>query len=138
SSYYWLCNALDLYCPVQWEYDRLNLQYIVVSKRKIVKLIENNIVRVMVVLDPLKVTITNFPNERMTELAVLNFPVEESRGSHPIQFDSVMYIEKSDISENLTKDFKRLTPNQPCGLKHVALVITTQDIIRVSLFFFET
>ena len=39
SSYYWLCNALDLYCPVQWEYGRLNLQYAVVSKRKIQKLI---------------------------------------------------------------------------------------------------
>jgi glutaminyl-tRNA synthetase len=45
SSYYWLCNALDVYCPVQWEYGRLNLHYTVVSKRKIAKLIENNIVR---------------------------------------------------------------------------------------------
>ncbi|CAF3801039.1 unnamed protein product [Rotaria sp. Silwood1] len=193
SSYYWLCNALDLYCPVQWEYGRLNLQYTVVSKRKIVKLIENNVVRdwddprlytltalrrrgfppeainlfcarigvtmsqtilhpdmldacvrevlnlnaprVMVVLEPLKVTITNFPYEKMTELTVLNYPGEESRGSHTIKFDSVIYIEKSDFSENPTKDFKRLTPNQPCGLKHIALVITIQDIIRVSLFF---
>ncbi len=45
SSYYWLCNALDVYCPVQWEYGRLNLQYAVVSKRKIAKLIETNVVR---------------------------------------------------------------------------------------------
>ncbi len=45
SSYYWLCNALDVYCPVQWEYGRLNLQYTVVSKRKIAKLIETNVVR---------------------------------------------------------------------------------------------
>ncbi len=45
SSYYWLCNSLDVYCPVQWEYGRLNLQYTVVSKRKIAKLIENNVVR---------------------------------------------------------------------------------------------
>ena len=44
SSYYWLCNALDLYCPVQWEYGRLNLQYTVVSKRKIQKLIGGGIV----------------------------------------------------------------------------------------------
>ena len=44
SSYYWLCNALDLYCPVQWEYGRLNLQYTVVSKRKIQKLISGGIV----------------------------------------------------------------------------------------------
>ncbi|VVC36997.1 Hypothetical protein CINCED_3A023917 [Cinara cedri] len=45
STYYWLCNSLDLYCPVQWEYGRLNMNYTVVSKRKIVKLIENKIVR---------------------------------------------------------------------------------------------
>ncbi|KAI1712885.1 tRNA synthetases class I (E and q), catalytic domain-containing protein [Ditylenchus destructor] len=40
SSYYWLCNALDIYCPVQWEYARLKMGYTVVSKRKILKLIE--------------------------------------------------------------------------------------------------
>ncbi|KAI0983139.1 hypothetical protein GJ496_010035, partial [Pomphorhynchus laevis] len=45
SSYYWLNNALDLYCPVQWEFGRLNLYYTVVSKRKIAKLIEHQIVR---------------------------------------------------------------------------------------------
>ena len=45
SSYYWLCNVLDLYCPVQWEYGRLNLNYAVVSKRKIAKLINEGFVR---------------------------------------------------------------------------------------------
>ena len=45
SSYYWLCNALNIYCPVQWEYGRLSLQYTVVSKRKIQKLITNDIVK---------------------------------------------------------------------------------------------
>ncbi|ELU08311.1 hypothetical protein CAPTEDRAFT_221989 [Capitella teleta] len=45
SSYYWLCNVLDLYCPVQWEYGRLALNYTVVSKRKIGKLISEKIVR---------------------------------------------------------------------------------------------
>lgn len=44
SSYYWLCNAVDTYCPVQWEYARLNVSYTVVSKRKIAKLIESGIV----------------------------------------------------------------------------------------------
>ena len=44
SSYYWLCNALDIYCPVQWEYGRLNVHYTVVSKRKIAKLISEAIV----------------------------------------------------------------------------------------------
>jgi len=45
SSYYWLCNAVDIYCPVQWEYGRLNVHYTVVSKRKIAKLIETGVVQ---------------------------------------------------------------------------------------------
>jgi glutaminyl-tRNA synthetase len=45
SSYYWLCNALKIYCPVQWEYSRLNVYYSVISKRKILKLIQNRVVR---------------------------------------------------------------------------------------------
>ena len=44
-SYYWLCNALDVYCPVQWEFSRLNIFYTVVSKRKIQTLINAGIVR---------------------------------------------------------------------------------------------
>ncbi|XP_011307954.1 probable glutamine--tRNA ligase isoform X2 [Fopius arisanus] len=44
SSYYWLCNVLEVYCPVQWEYGRLNVSYTVVSKRKIAKLITEGIV----------------------------------------------------------------------------------------------
>ena len=43
SSYYWLCNAVDTYCPVQWEYGRLNVHYAVVSKRKIAKLIDTGV-----------------------------------------------------------------------------------------------
>lgn len=45
SSYYWLCNAVETYCPVQWEYGRLNMNYTVVSKRKIAKLINEGHVR---------------------------------------------------------------------------------------------
>ena len=41
---YWLCNAVDVYCPVQWEYSRLNVSYAVVSKRKIAKLIDGGFV----------------------------------------------------------------------------------------------
>jgi hypothetical protein len=67
--------------------------------------------RVMVVLEPLKVTITNFPYESMTELSVLNFPGEESRGSHTIKFDSVIYIEKSDFSEVRLMDIKSTINN---------------------------
>ncbi|RKP16618.1 hypothetical protein ROZALSC1DRAFT_31474, partial [Rozella allomycis CSF55] len=44
ENYYWLCDALEIYKPVQWEFGRLNITNTVLSKRKIVKLIENKIV----------------------------------------------------------------------------------------------
>ncbi|CAD5228485.1 unnamed protein product [Bursaphelenchus xylophilus] len=44
SSYYWLCNALDIYCPVQTEFSRLNFGYTVVSKRKLLQLVDNGVV----------------------------------------------------------------------------------------------
>lgn len=55
--------------------------------------------RVMVVLEPLKVTITNFPSNQPMTLTVPRFPNDESRGSHTVKFDSVIYIEKSDFCE---------------------------------------
>ena len=42
SSYYWLCNAVEAYCAIQWEYGRLSVDYAVVSKLKIGKLISSN------------------------------------------------------------------------------------------------
>lgn len=186
SSYYWLCNALDIYCPVQWEYGRLNVNYTVVSKRKIGKLIGEGIVsdwddprlftltalrrrgfppeainnfcaqmgvtgaqavvdpavleacvrdvlnvtasRHMAVLDPVKVTISNFPHENPIKLTVPNFPNEPEKGQHEIVFDEVVYIEASDFKEKAEKDFRRLTPNQSVGLKHAGVVLTVKEL----------
>lgn len=55
--------------------------------------------RAMAVLDPLKVTITNFPSDQSSTLTVPNFPADEKRGSHSISFKPVLYIEKSDFRE---------------------------------------
>ncbi|XP_031827512.2 glutaminyl-tRNA synthetase isoform X1 [Nomia melanderi] len=188
SSYYWLCNALDIYCPVQWEYGRLNVSYTVVSKRKIAKLIEEGFVsdwddprlftltalrrrgfpseainnfcaqmgvtgaqaivdpavleacvrdvlnvtatRHMAVLDPIKVTISNFPHENPVKLSVPDFPTEPEKGQHDIVFDEIVYIEASDFQEKATKDFRRLTSDQPVGLKHAGVVLTVKKIER--------
>jgi glutaminyl-tRNA synthetase len=51
SAYYWLNNSLDVYCPVQWEYGRLNLNYTVVSKRKLMKLIQEGICKFVSILN---------------------------------------------------------------------------------------
>ncbi|KAM4651239.1 glutamine--tRNA ligase [Discoglossus pictus] len=188
SSYFWLCNALDVYCPVQWEYGRLNLHYTVVSKRKIIRLVETGAVRdwddprlftltalrrrgfpseainnfcarvgvtvaqttmephlleacvrevlndtaprVMAVLEPLKVTITNFPAEKAIEVSVPNFPADESKGFHTVPFTSTVYIEQTDFKEVMEKGYKRLTPDQPVGLRHAGYVISVQNIVK--------
>ena len=44
SAYYWVCNTLNVYCPVQWEYGRMNIYYSLLSKRKIEKMITKGLV----------------------------------------------------------------------------------------------
>ncbi|XP_038596019.1 glutamine--tRNA ligase isoform X2 [Tachyglossus aculeatus] len=188
SSYFWLCNALDVYCPVQWEYGRLNLHYAVVSKRKIIQLVEAGAVRdwddprlftltalrrrgfppeainnfcarvgvtvaqttlephlleacvrdvlndgaprAMAVLEPLRVTITNFPSSKAMDVHVPNFPADETKGLHQVSFSPTIYIEQTDFKEVLEKGYKRLTPNQPVGLRHAGYVISVQNVIK--------
>lgn len=45
NSYYWLCNALGIYCPVQWEFSRLNVNHTLLSKRKIQKLLKESVIK---------------------------------------------------------------------------------------------
>uniref|UniRef100_A0A8C4ETI5 Glutamine--tRNA ligase n=1 Tax=Dicentrarchus labrax TaxID=13489 RepID=A0A8C4ETI5_DICLA len=188
SSYFWLCNALDVYCPVQWEYGRLNLTYTVVSKRKIIKLVETGVVRdwddprlftltalrrrgfppeainnfcarvgvtvsqtttephllescvrdvlndsaprVMAVLEPLKVTITNLPENSKSDVRVPDFPANEAKGSHVVPFTRTIFIEQSDFREVMEKGYKRLTPEQPVGLRHAGYIISVQKVIK--------
>ncbi|XP_319458.4 probable glutamine--tRNA ligase [Anopheles gambiae] len=190
SSYYWLCNALNIYCPVQWEYARLNVNYTVVSKRKINKLITENIVndwddprlftlsalrrkgypaeainnfcaqmgltgaqtsidpaaleasardvlnlaasRTMAVLEPLKITILDYPHNGPIQLSVPNFPNVPEKGEHMIWFDRVVYIERTDFMENADKSFRRLTPGQPVGLKYIGSMLRVESVVRKS------
>lgn len=191
SSYYWLCNALDIYCPVQWEYGRLNVNYTVVSKRKIGKLITEKIVnnwddprlftltalrrrgfpaeainnfcakmgvtgaiaavdpmmleasvrdvlnitapRRLVVLEPLKITISNFHSDKAVKINVPDFPGQaDCKTSHEIIFDRVVYIEKSDFKETPEKGYRRLSPAQTVGLRHAGIVLKVTEVKKDS------
>ncbi|KAL3313105.1 putative glutamine--tRNA ligase [Cichlidogyrus casuarinus] len=194
SSYYWLCNALDIYCPVQWEYGRLNILYTVISKRKILKLVESGIVndwddprlftltalrrrgfppeaintfcekigvtvtdtmlepssleacvrdylnehapRRMVVLEPLKVTITNWdeihPKVNSLEIPVPDFPADENSSKHTMTLKSTLFIERSDFMEVMEKGYKRFSPDQTVGLRQAGLILTHQQTIKDS------
>merc|ERR1712063_54623 len=127
ASYYWLLHALDMYCPPQIEFSRLNVSGHVMSKRKLTLLVEECVrmdldkkaPRAMAVLHPLKVTITNFKEEGKT-VSVPDFPADPESTTHEVPFCKVIYIEREDFAEEHSKDFYRLTPSQNVGLKYIS------------------
>jgi glutaminyl-tRNA synthetase len=72
--------------------------------------------RVMAVLDPVKVIITNYPEEQVEELDAENNPEDESAGKRKIPFARELYIERSDFMENPPKKFFRLGPGREVRL----------------------
>ncbi len=186
--YDWVLETLELEPPrpYQHEFARLNINYTVMSKRKLLELVEKEVVsgwddprlptiaglrrrgytpesilnfceqigvakansvvdvaqlefsirddlnpkvpRVMCVLDPLKVTITNY--EGSEELDASYYPHDVPKeGSRKVPFSKEIYIERDDFMENPTKGYFRLTPEQPVRLKH-AYIISCKEIIK--------
>jgi glutaminyl-tRNA synthetase len=185
--YDWFLNELDVYHSQQIEFARLNLSYTVMSKRKLLELVQNRMVsgwddprmptiaglrrrgftpqsirtfcdrigvskadsmvdiallehclredlnmkaqRVMAVLKPLKVIITNYPAGKTEELDAENNPEDPAMGTRKIPFSRELYIEQEDFMENPPKKFFRLSPGKEIRLKH-AYYITCQQVIK--------
>ncbi len=185
--YYWFLDQLGAYHPQQIEFARLNLNYTVMSKRKLKTLVDDvnvsgwddprmptisglrrrgytpesirefsnrigvakrdgvidialldhclredlnkRALRVMAVLDPVKVIITNYPEEHVEELDAENNPEDESAGKRNISFSKEIYIECSDFMEDPPKKFFRLGPGREVRLKY-AYYITCTDFIK--------
>lgn len=88
--------------------------------------------RAMAVLEPLKVRIVNFPADSPKDVHVPNFPADESKGYHNVPLRDTLYIEQSDFREIAGKDYKRLTAQQPVGLRHAGLVISLDKLVKDS------
>ena len=187
--YDWYLKELDVYHPQQIEFARLNLNFTVVSKRKLKKLVDEGVVdgwddprmptisglrrrgytpesirkfaeevgvtkrdsiidvvrlenslrdelnkssnRVMGVLDPLKVVITNYPEEETESLDAINNPENPDAGSRIIPFSKEIYIEKNDFMEAPPRKFFRLGPGREVRLRY-AYFITCTDVIKDS------
>ena len=183
--YDWYLNQLKTYHPQQIEFARLNLNYTVVSKRKLKRLVDDGFVdgwddprmptisglrrrgytpesirnfsegigvtkrdtivdvaklenslrddlnkrasRVMVVLDPLKVVITNYPEDKLEYVDAINNPEDERAGKRKIAFSKEIYIERNDFMEEPPKKFFRLSPGQEVRLKF-AYYITCNEV----------
>ena len=185
--YDWYLSSLGTYHPQQIEFARLNLNYTVVSKRKLKRLVDDGLVdgwddprmptisglrrrgytpqsiqnfsesigvtkrdavvdvaklenalredlnqkspRVMAVLDPLKVVITNYHSEDIEYVDAINNPEDEKAGKRKISFSREIYIERNDFMEEPPKKFFRLSLGKEVRIKF-AYYITCNEVIK--------
>ena len=185
--YEWILEALDVYMPQQIEFARLNLNYTIMSKRKLRQLVElghvagwddprmptisgmrrrgytpesirnfaervgiarrENVIdvglleysvrnhlnkitpRVMTVLDPIKLVITNYQEGKMENLKMINNPEDDTQGSRFVPFSRELYIERADFMENPPRKFFRLGPGRKVRLKG-AYIIECTDFVK--------
>ena len=85
--------------------------------------------RVMCVLDPLKVVITNFPEGENEMMAIENNPEKPERGKRLLPFGRELYIERSDFMEEPPKKFFRLSPGAEVRLKS-AYIIKCEEVVK--------
>ena len=185
--YEWFLDELDGFKPRQIEFARLNLNYTVLSKRYLRRMVEEGLVdgwddprmptlrglrrrgytsdaildfidkvgvaktdsivdiallehcarqdlnknapRVMGVLNPLKVVITNYPEGQVENLEAINNPEDETAGVRWIPFSREIYIEQDDFMEDPPKKFFRLGPGREVRLRY-GYFIKCQDYVK--------
>jgi glutaminyl-tRNA synthetase len=91
--------------------------------------LNNRCPRVMSVLKPLKVVITNYPADKKDEIEVQNHPTIKEMGTRKVIFSKTIYIEQDDFTENPPEDYYRLSPGEKVRLKN-AYIIKCEDIIK--------
>lgn len=89
------------------------------------KYLEDNVPRLMLVLDPIEVVIDNLSDDFELSVEIPYKPGNEKFGSRHVTFSNKIYIDRSDFSSDVSdKEFFRLTPNQPVGLLRVPFNIS--------------
>jgi len=85
--------------------------------------------RVMGVIDPLKLVITNYPEDKVEYVEVENNPQDPTAGTRQVPFSRVLYIEKEDFMENPPRKFFRLSPGKEVRLRN-AYIIRCDDVVK--------
>jgi glutaminyl-tRNA synthetase len=85
--------------------------------------------RVMAVLDPLKVVLTNYPNGKVEQLDAINNPEDAAAGSRQVPFSKELYIERFDFHEDPPKKYFRLAPGREVRLRY-GYFITCHDVVK--------
>ena len=81
--------------------------------------------RVSAVLNPVKLVITNYPDNQTEEMEAINNPEDETAGTHTITFSKNLWIERDDLMEDAPKKFFRMTPGKEVRLKNAYIVMCT-------------
>ena len=87
--------------------------------------------RVMAVVNPVKLIITNYPEGQTEELTAINNPEDESQGSRTLPFSKELYIEREDFKEDANRKFFRLTLGKEVRLKN-AYIIKGESVTKDS------
>ena len=85
--------------------------------------------RVMAVLDPLKVVVTNYPDGQVEEFDAINNPEDPGMGARKVPFSQEIYIERDDFQEDPPSRFYRLAPGREVRLRY-AYYITCDEVIK--------
>lgn len=88
-----------------------------------------NAQRVFGVLDPLKIVLTNYPEDQTEELVAHNHPQNKEMGERAVPFSRELYIERADFMEDAPKKFFRLSVGREVRLRY-AYLITCQEVIK--------
>ena len=81
------------------------------------------------VLDPLKVVITNWPEDRVESMEVVNNPEDPSVGTRPVEFGRELWIERDDFMEEPPPKFFRLSPGREVRLRN-AYFVTCDEVVK--------
>ncbi|MBQ4146917.1 MAG: glutamine--tRNA ligase, partial [Prevotella sp.] len=81
--------------------------------------------RVSAVVNPVKLVITNYPEDMTEEMVAVNNPENEADGTHTITFSKNLWIERDDFMEDAPKKFFRMTPGKEVRLKNAYIVMCT-------------
>jgi glutaminyl-tRNA synthetase len=185
--YNWFIEQLGIFPSQQYEFDRLSLTYTVMSKRKLLRLVQEGLVngwddprmptlsgmrrrgytpeairnfcaslgvsktngitqlqqleyylredlnkqalRVMAVLKPLKIVLTNYPDDLIEEMEAVNNPEDASAGTRKVPFSKVLYIEQDDFREEPPPKFFRLAPGKEVRLRY-GYIIKCEEVIK--------
>jgi glutaminyl-tRNA synthetase len=108
---------------------RENLVELQLLEHKVREDLNRRAPRVMAVLNPIKIVLTNYPEGQVDEFDAINNPEDESAGTRKVPFSRELYIEREDFREDPPRKFWRLAPGREVRLRY-AYFITCQEVVK--------